>query len=93
LLCSILQLFGNATGAMKAKHTLTSIVPELDSATEALEADIRKLNEEEATLNDSVQQDVGALSDLRYGKFSNGQIRDEIVDGLRTLQDSCEGKL
>ncbi|KAK0389819.1 hypothetical protein NLU13_3392 [Sarocladium strictum] len=86
-------LFGNDSGVPKSKHTLTSIVPELDGAAEALEAEIRKLNAEELALSESIKQTVGALSDLRYGKFSNGQIRDEIVDGLTSLRDACESKM
>ncbi|KAL2214113.1 hypothetical protein CC79DRAFT_111722 [Sarocladium strictum] len=86
-------LFGDDSSATKAKHTLASIVPELDGAAGALEAEIQKLNDEEAALSEYVKQTVGALSDLRYGKFSNPQIRDEIVDGLTSLQESCETKM
>ena len=86
-------MFGNGSGATKAKHTLSSIVPELDSAADALEAEIQRLNDEEAALSDSIKQTVGALSDLRYGKFSDGQVRDEVIDGLNSLRQSCEDKI
>lgn len=64
-------------------------MPELDGATGALEAEIEKLREEEAALLDSVTQTIGGLSDLRYGKFANNQIKDEIIGGLKTVQDAC----
>ncbi|KAH8175552.1 cnl2/NKP2 family protein [Sarocladium implicatum] len=85
-------LFGTGSGATKAKHTLSSIVPELDSAADALEAEIRRLNDEEAALSETIKQTIGALSDLRYGKFSDGQVRDEVIEGLATLRQSCEDK-
>jgi centromere-localized protein 2 len=50
------------------------------------------LQEDEAALLDSVQQTIGALSDLRYGKFSNGQISDEVIDSLKNVEAACENK-
>ncbi|KAF7558790.1 hypothetical protein G7046_g5379 [Stylonectria norvegica] len=85
-------LFGENSGAKSAKHSLDSIVPELDGATGALEMEIEKLKEEEAALLDSVKQTIGGLSDLRYGKFANSHIREEIIDGLKTVQEACESK-
>lgn len=74
------------------KHDINSIIPELDGAATALEAEIAKLEAEEAALTESIQQTVGGLSDLRYGKFGNAQLKDEIVDGLGSLQEACEQK-
>ncbi|KAG8669613.1 hypothetical protein FPOAC2_08947 [Fusarium poae] len=85
-------LFGDASGAASAKHTLNSVIPELVGAASTLEAEIEKLQEEEAALLESVQQTVGALSDLRYGKFSNGQISDEVIDGLKNVEAACKNK-
>ncbi|KAJ4136261.1 hypothetical protein NW768_003872 [Fusarium equiseti] len=85
-------LFGAASEAASAKHTLQSVIPELEGAAGVLEAEIEKLQEEEAALLESVQQTVGALSDLRYGKFSNGQISDEVIDGLKNVEAACENK-
>lgn len=75
-----------------AKHTLNSVIPELTGAIGALEAEIEKLEQEEAALLESAQQTIGGLSDLRYGKFANDQIKDEVIDGLRTVQEACESK-
>lgn len=91
-MCLVIQLFAEKSAAKSAKHTINSIVPELDGAAGALEAEIAQLEEEEATLTESIRRTVGGLSDLRYGKFANGKLRDEIVDGLASLQEACEGK-
>lgn len=86
------QLFGHDSGLKSAKHSLNSVIPELEGAVGALEAEIKRLEEEEATLQESIQQTIGGLSDLRYGKLANGKLRDEIVDGLKSLQEACENK-
>jgi centromere-localized protein 2 len=68
------------------------VIPELEGAVGALEAEIKRLEEEETALQESIQQTIGGLSDLRYGKLANSQLRDEIVDGLKSLQETCESK-
>lgn len=80
------------SGAKTAKHSLDTIIPDLDGAAGALEVEIEKLKEEESRLLESVKQTIGGLSDLRYGKFANGQIKDEVLDGLTTLQDTCDNR-
>ncbi|KAL6804625.1 Cnl2/NKP2 family domain-containing protein [Trichoderma sp. SZMC 28013] len=85
-------LFGHESGLKSATHSLNSVIPELEGAVGALEADIKRLEEEEAALQESIQQTIGGLSDLRYGKLANGKLRDEIVDGLKSLQEACENK-
>lgn len=87
-----LQLFGDFSGANGAKHTLDSIIPELDGAAGALEMEIEQLRQEEETLMESVRQTVGGLSDLRYGKFANAKVGDEVKDGLETLRETCDSK-
>jgi len=85
-------LFGGLSGASGAKHTLDSIIPELDGAAGALEMEIEQLRQEEETLLESVRQTVGGLSDLRYGKFANAKVSDEVKDGLETLRETCDSK-
>ena len=87
-----MQLFGGLSGASGAKHTLDSIIPELDGAAGALEMEIEQLRQEEETLLESVRQTVGGLSDLRYGKFANAKVSDEVKDGLETLRETCDSK-
>lgn len=38
----------------------------------------------------SIQQTVGSMSDLRYGRLSNGQLRKQVLEGLQTVQETCE---
>ncbi|KAL7819255.1 Cnl2/NKP2 family domain-containing protein [Trichoderma aethiopicum] len=85
-------LFGHESGLKSATHSIHSVIPELEGAVGALEAEIQRLEQEEATLQESIQQTIGGLSDLRYSKLANGKLRDEIVDGLKTLQEACESK-
>ncbi|KAM0286112.1 hypothetical protein ACHAQH_001120 [Verticillium albo-atrum] len=84
-------LFGSIDGS-GPKHTLASIIPELDSAVADVEAEIQMLEAGMAALTDSIQQTVGSLSDLRYGRLSNPQLPDEVVQGLQSLQEQCDAK-
>lgn len=72
-----------------AKHNINSIIPELDSSVEELDAAIQSLEKEEAELLQSIQQTVGSMSDLRYGRLSNGQLRKQVLEGLQNVQDTC----
>ncbi|CAK7221628.1 hypothetical protein SCUCBS95973_004563 [Sporothrix curviconia] len=80
------------TGAAggSSTHTLSSIVPELDAAIHDLQAEVQQLEEEEARLLSLVQQSVGNLSDLRYGRLANPQLRDQVLEGLQNVQATCE---
>ncbi|KAK1966513.1 Cnl2/NKP2 family protein [Colletotrichum sublineola] len=84
-------LFGSM-GAQNAKHTLNSIVPEMDMAIADLEAEIQKLEAQEATLLDSIKQTVGTMSDLRYGRLSNPKLKEDVIQGLKSVQEACDGK-
>lgn len=75
-----------------AKHNINSIIPELDSSTEELEAAIQSLEKEEAELLQSIKQTVGSMSDLRYGRLSNGQLRKQVLEGLENVQETCATK-
>lgn len=85
------QLFG-ASGTQDAKHTLNSIIPEMDTAMADLEAEIQKLETQEKSLLELVKQTVGSMSDLRYGRLSNHRLRDDVMQGLKSVQDACDGK-
>ncbi|GAO16655.1 uncharacterized protein UV8b_00781 [Ustilaginoidea virens] len=85
-------LFGNASGAKSAKHTLRSVLPELQGAAGAMEVEIEKLQEEEEQLIVSITQTVDGLSDLRYGKLSNAELKSQVLEGLANLDDTCRSK-
>lgn len=72
------------------KHDIHSIIPELDSSSEELEATIQKVKQEEAELLQSLKQTVGTMSDLRYGRLSNNQLTRQVLEGLQTVQETCE---
>lgn len=69
---------------------MNSILPELSSAVEDLEDEIRRLDEEAEMLLESMQSTVGGLSDLRYGKLANNQLREQVLDGLGRLESACK---
>ena len=70
-------------------HTLTSVLPEMEAAVEDVEDEIRRLEEEADSLLEQMQGTVGGLSDLRYGRLANGQLREEVLEGLSRLESSC----
>lgn len=77
---------------MASKQNINSIIPELDSSAEELDATIQKLEEEEAELLQSIKQTVGSMSDLRYGRLSNSQLGKQILEGLEAVQETCESR-
>ncbi|PHH60518.1 hypothetical protein CDD81_1565 [Ophiocordyceps australis] len=88
-------LFGQVASAVDAplpRYSLVSIVPELDGAADALEAEIKQLEQQEQALLASVKQTVGDLSDLRYGKLANIKLIQDLVDGLDAMQQTCTTK-
>ncbi|KAF7524683.1 hypothetical protein G7054_g11346 [Neopestalotiopsis clavispora] len=87
------HLFGPTSNTIRPKkHSLQSILPEMDSAAGDLEQEIRKLEEEEAALLESVQKTVGDMSDLRYGRLANAKLKNEIINGLEDFQEICKQK-
>ena len=87
------KLFGQSSNLPTSKpHTLTSVLPELESAVEDVENEIRRLDEEAETLLEEMRNTVGGLSDLRYGRLANGQLREQVLEGLERLEKSCEKK-
>ena len=75
---------------MSKPHTLTLILPELESAVEDVEDEIRRLEEEAEAVMEEMKGTVGGLSDLRYGRLANGQLREQVLEGLSRLENSCE---
>lgn len=69
---------------------MKSIIPELESAAEDVEDEIRKLEQEAEAVLEEMKGIVGGLSDLRYGRLANGQLREQVLEGLERLESSCE---
>ena len=57
-----------------------------------MEAEIKKLEQEEAELLESVRQVVGEMSDLRYGRLSSSTLRETVIDSLNSVQETCKKK-
>ncbi|CCC07577.1 hypothetical protein SMACR_06779 [Sordaria macrospora] len=85
-------LFGSTSDSQPPKHSIGSILPDLEGAVSELESELQLLGEEEAALLASIQQTVGSMSDLRYGRFANGQLRDQVLEGLESLRETCKSK-
>lgn len=64
----------------------------MEVAVEQLEEEIRLLEAEEAELLRTVNDTIDGMSDLRYGKFSNPKLKDEVLEGLESLQATCKEK-
>jgi centromere-localized protein 2 len=67
-------------------------LPELEGAIEDVEDEIRRLDEESGMLLEEMRNTVGGLSDLRYGRLANGQLREQVLEGLGRLEKSCDNK-
>ncbi|KAK2625840.1 hypothetical protein QTJ16_005152 [Diplocarpon rosae] len=84
-------LFGPTSNLPVSKpHTLISIVPELEGAVEDLEDEIRRLGEQTKSMLEEMQTTTGGLSDLRFGRFANGNLREQVLEGLERLESSCD---
>ena len=57
-----------------------------------LEGELQRLEEEESSLLSSVQQTVGSMSDLRYGRLGNSKLPEQVLDGLADLQETCKSR-
>lgn len=62
----------------------------MEAAAIALERQIKDLQTEEAEILQSIQQTIGDLSDLRYGRLANSRLSEQVLDGLRNLEAICK---
>ncbi|KAG5914353.1 hypothetical protein E4U53_004656, partial [Claviceps sorghi] len=85
-------LYGDKSGVKSTKHTLQSILPDLEGAAGALEDEIQQLHDDEERLIASIAQTVDSLAGLRYGAFSDARIGDRVGEGLVALQEECAKK-
>lgn len=83
--------------ARKRRHTLSSILPEMEQACADIEAEITASEAEIESMKEDLESTIGGLSDLRYGRFSkpigsDSELRDEVLKGLRRLDEACIAK-
>ncbi|KAH8599129.1 Cnl2/NKP2 family protein-domain-containing protein [Bisporella sp. PMI_857] len=83
------QLFGQTSNLPASNpHSLTSIIPAMESAVEDVDDEVRRMEEEIAQLEEEIRATVGSLSDLRYGKFMNKELREQVLEGLGRLESA-----
>lgn len=85
------QLFG-VEAKQAPKHTINSVIPDLERAVGEVEGELQRLEAEEAALMASVQQTVGGMSDLRYGRLANTNLPEQVLDGLADLDQTCKSR-
>jgi centromere-localized protein 2 len=61
----------------------------METAVEDVEDELHRLEEEAEALLEQMRGTVGGLSDLRYGRLANGQLRAQVLEGLNRLESSC----
>lgn len=64
----------------------------MQSAVGDIQQEVQSLEEEEAALLEAIRQAVGSMSDLRYGRLANPELKDEVFDGLQDFQEVCKQK-
>ncbi|KAJ4311031.1 hypothetical protein N0V94_008157, partial [Neodidymelliopsis sp. IMI 364377] len=74
----------------RTPHTLQSVHSSIEDACQSLESQIAELQTESQRVLAEVQESVGALSDLRYGRFaqsaSGEDIGEEVLATLKRLE-------
>lgn len=80
-------MFGATTNLPtdKKHHTPRTAIPALEAAEEEIQTEIEALEREAEELLVSVNRTVGGLSDLRYGRFGNAVVGEEVVGALKDL--------
>lgn len=71
------------------QHDLVSVIVELGAAVQYLETGLQDLDNEDVLLRHTIQQTIGTLSDLRYGRLANPQLRDQVLEGLSNVHEAC----
>jgi centromere-localized protein 2 len=92
-----MQLFG-AAGSLSGRdrrHTTDSLLRDMEHTCQQLEAEAQHTKVEAEEVLRHMKETVGALSDLRYGKFAKapsmevGGMEGEVVKALRGLEEAC----
>ena len=90
MIVTLLQLAGQAR---KKPHTLVSVTSSIEEACESLKTQIATIEDDNARALADVQEVVGALSDLRHGRFaqpaSGEDLGEEVLATLRRLETVC----
>lgn len=93
-----MQLFGPAGSLPKRdrRHSVDSLLREMEHICQELETEAQHVESEAGEVLRHMQEIVGGLSDLRYGKFAKtpsmeiGGMEGEVVVALKSLEDVCD---
>ncbi|KAI8934554.1 hypothetical protein NX059_008253 [Plenodomus lindquistii] len=91
-----LQMEDELSGALrKTPHTLATAHASIQDACQSLQVQVAAMEEENANALDEVRELVGALSDLRHGRFAHAvsanNVGAEVLATLRRLEAVCAG--
>lgn len=84
------------TATSRHNHTISSLLSTLSTASADLESEIADLEASIEELRVECEEIVGNLSDLRYGRFTNGAggngrgVEDEVASAVEALKDALE---
>ncbi|KAL9118069.1 MAG: hypothetical protein Q9187_005389 [Circinaria calcarea] len=93
------QMFGHSSiESGKQPHTLSSILRGMERACADIEEEIEASESQIQSILQDIESTVGALSDLRYGKFSQplglgNDTRDNVLDGLQALEKHSTARI
>ncbi|KAH8708602.1 Cnl2/NKP2 family protein-domain-containing protein [Phaeosphaeriaceae sp. PMI808] len=77
----------------KKPHTLASVHSSIEEACQSLESQIADMEHDNAKALEEVQDLVGSLSDLRYGRFGQSatgeNLGEEVLATLKRLESVC----
>ncbi|KAF8420067.1 Cnl2/NKP2 family protein-domain-containing protein [Tirmania nivea] len=85
------ELFG--TSISEPVMPLAELLVQMEDAVVELAEEERRLEEECNKMMKEMQEWVGGLSDLIYGKFSTPGIEGKVIEQLENLEETCEGTL
>lgn len=80
--------------SLSPQYTLESIIPAMEEACGAIDAEIAAMEKESEELLTDIRTTIGDLSDLRYGKFNHvsgfsSDMNQEVIQGLSRLDELC----
>jgi centromere-localized protein 2 len=93
LMPSLLTLRQLSSQGRKKPHSLASVHASIEEACQSLEAQIADMEAENARAFTAVEEVVGALSDLRHGRFaqpaSGEDLGEDVLATLNRLETAC----
>ena len=75
--------------SMDAYHQTFARACDEDRSLDVANAWNDEIDSKAESLLEQMRGTVGGLSDLRYGRLANGQLREQVLEGLSRLESSC----